>query len=72
MGAFKISCYVTHGVFPNGCWKNFCRNSNGSKSNVFEKFWLTNSYPTSYDLPKDDCFEILDLVPRIIEDLDGF
>jgi cellulose synthase/poly-beta-1,6-N-acetylglucosamine synthase-like glycosyltransferase len=70
-GAAKVSCFVTHGVFPNKCWQHFCKRSNGSKA-VFETFWLTNSYPVANDLPKDDCFEILDLVPQILNDLDGF
>jgi len=70
-GASKVSCFVTHGVFPNGCWKHFLKQSNGSKA-VFETFWLTNSYPVAKSLPKDDCFEILDLVPQILNDLDGF
>ena len=70
-GAVKVSCFVTHGVFPNKCWQNFCKQSNGSKA-VFETFWLTNSYPVTNELPKDDCFEILDLVPQILNDLDGF
>lgn len=68
-GALKVNCYVTHGVFPNACWKNFCKG--GSKA-IFQKFFLTNSYPVSNDLPHDDCFEILDLTPQIVKDLDSY
>lgn len=38
---------------------------------MFEKFYLTNSIPTTTDkLPKDDVYVVLDLVHRIKEDLD--
>jgi phosphoribosylpyrophosphate synthetase len=67
-GASSVSAFVAHGVFPNDCWKNFCRG--GSKS-TFAKFWLTNSIPsTACKLPTDDCFEVLDLMPQIVTDLD--
>ena len=43
MGALSVSAYVAHGVFPNDCWKNFCK---GGSRAVFAKFWLTNSIPS--------------------------
>ena len=68
-GALKVHCYVTHGVFPNACWKNFCKG--GSKA-IFQKFFLTDSYHIVNDLPRDDCFEILNLIPQIVKDLDSY
>jgi phosphoribosylpyrophosphate synthetase len=70
-GALEVNCFVAHGVFPNGAWKDFCKTLNGSKSNSFEKFWLTNSVPNvCQKLPTNDVFEILDLLPLIVSDLD--
>ena len=37
----------------------------------FERFYVTNSIPTTTDnLPKDDCFTVIDITNQIIEDLD--
>ena len=33
----KVSCFVTHGVFPNESWRKFVDNP------LFEHFWLTDS-----------------------------
>lgn len=69
-GATKVSAFVTHAVFPNGCWRDFCVNLNGPKA-VFHKFYITNSVPTvTSSLPEDDVFEIVDLLPQIVQDLD--
>jgi phosphoribosylpyrophosphate synthetase len=70
MGARKVNAFVAHGVFPNGAWKLFSKKLNGSMAE-FDRFWVTNSIPTVTDLlPEDDVFEVLDLLPRILEDLD--
>lgn len=69
LGATRCNAYATHAVFPNGCWRNFCRNSGASKA-VFHKFWLTNSCPAVTNaLPDDDAFEVIDLTPQILQDL---
>eukprot|EP01038_Epipyxis_sp_PR26KG_P005455 gene5455-7549_t len=69
-GAKSVSCYVAHAVFPNDAWTQFCRNTAGSKA-VFDHFWLTNSVPSvTSRLPTDDVFEVLDLLPQILADLE--
>lgn len=69
MGATGVSAFVAHGVFPGECWRQFCR---GGSRNVFDKFYLTNSIPSrSRELPIDDCFEVLDLMPLLVKDLDS-
>jgi phosphoribosylpyrophosphate synthetase len=38
---------------------------------LFEKFWITNSIPHTIDrVPSDDVFEVIDLLPQIIHDLE--
>lgn len=71
MGAIRVSAYVTHAVFPRSCWKDFCTSYNGPKAAVFDRFWVTNSVPSVTDhLPQDDVFEVLDIVPQVLADLD--
>ncbi|CAM9366047.1 unnamed protein product [Choristocarpus tenellus] len=67
-GAATVHAFVAHGVFPKKAWKRFAK---GGDRCVFEKFWLTNSIPTTTDiLPKDDVYVVLDLVDKIKMDLD--
>lgn len=69
-GAIEVNAFVAHGVFPNQSWKRFMR---AGDRGCFEKFFLTNSIPTITDiLPKDDCYEVLDLKEKIVEDLDKY
>lgn len=66
-GATKVSAYCTHAVFPKQSWKKFAK---GGEMAVFEKFYVSNSrIGMTNSLPKDDCFEVLDLLPQILEDL---
>lgn len=69
-GATKVSAFAVHAVFPNQAWRAFSKNLNGARAQ-FDKFWVTNSIPnvTSH-LPKDDVFEVLDLIPLIEQDID--
>lgn len=68
-GATAVSAFVAHGVFPNSCWKAFMKG--GSKA-VFDKFYMTNSIPSRIsEIPDGDCFEVLDLMPLIVRDLDS-
>ncbi|CAM9295406.1 unnamed protein product [Phaeothamnion confervicola] len=67
-GAASVSAFVAHGVFPAQAWKRFAR---GGDRCVFERFWLTNSIPTTTsNLPKDDVYEVLDLSDKIVDDID--
>mmetsp|Transcript_31590 Transcript_31590/g.76569 ORF Transcript_31590/g.76569 Transcript_31590/m.76569 type:complete len:1004 (-) Transcript_31590:607-3618(-) len=70
-GAQSVNAFVTHGVFPNESWKRF--NKGGDRC-CFDSFWVTNSIPTVTDkLPVEDgIFEVLDLMPQIICDLDHY
>ena len=70
MGAKSIFAFVTHAVFPNSSWQLFSKNLGGSRA-VFDKFYMTNSVANVTDhLPKDDVFEVLDLLPQIMTDLE--
>lgn len=56
---------------PNDSNSQSC-NSKKMKPNVlFEKFWITNSIPHTIDrVPLDDVFEVIDLLPQIVSDLE--
>ena len=67
LGAASVSAFVAHGVFPRDAWKRFAR---GGDRDVFSKFYVTNSIPTTTDrLPKNDVFEVIDLTDRLVGDL---
>lgn len=61
MGAKKISCFVTHGAFPNDSWKRFT-NVDG-----LHRFWLANTIPTTTAKLKahGEPFEVLSVAPLI-------
>merc|ERR1711924_176594 len=66
MGATKVSCFVTHGVFPNDAWKKFIGNE------LIHKFWVTDSIPsTAETIRGKDPFEVLSLAPCIVNYLNG-
>jgi len=66
-GANEVSAYCTHAVFPNEAWKRYIK---GGDRAEFKKFYVTNSIPkVTNRLPKDDCFEVLDILPLISHDL---
>lgn len=72
-GALRIFAFVPHAVFPQGAWKKFLRNTDppGAYS-IFETFWVTNSVATTTaQLPTDDAFEVLSMMPQVIQDLEG-
>ena len=67
LGAASVSAFVAHGVFPRDAWRRFAR---GGDRDVFSKFYVTNSIPTTTDrLPKNDVFEVIDLTDRLVGDL---
>lgn len=69
-GALEVNAFVTHGVFPKESWKRFQRSGDRG---CFNKFFLTNSIPTTTNnLPKDDVYEILDISNKIVQDLDRY
>jgi ribose-phosphate pyrophosphokinase len=53
-GAEKVSCYVTHGVFPVQSWKRFLDAG-------LERFWVTDSCPGAAGLQGKGPFEVLSL-----------
>ena len=62
-----MSAFVAHGVFPRDAWRRFAR---GGDRDIFSKFYVTNSIPTTTDrLPKNDVFEVIDLTDRLVGDL---
>merc|ERR1712232_1091225 len=57
-GATKISCFCTHGVFPNESYKKFVGHPK------IHKFWITDSIPSTAQIVKDMApFEVLSLAP---------
>jgi ribose-phosphate pyrophosphokinase len=53
-GAKRVSCYVTHGVFPDESWKRFLDSG-------IERFWVTDSCPAVSVLQRMGPFEVLSL-----------
>ncbi|KAJ8601844.1 hypothetical protein CTAYLR_002644 [Chrysophaeum taylorii] len=70
LGAAAVSSFVAHAVFPQDAWMRFLR---GGDRDVFETFYVTNSIGTTTSkLPSNDVFEVLDITPQILYDLDVF
>lgn len=66
MGATKVSCFVTHGVFPNNSFTKFIGNPD------IHKFWITDSIPTTAAKVQGQApFEVLSLAPMIKDYLTG-
>lgn len=55
-GAFKISAFVTHAVFPLESWKKFTM-----ENSLFEKFYITDSVPHASEIAKHSPFVLLSL-----------
>jgi len=67
-GAKSVSVFCVHAVFPHQSWKQFTKT--GKHHGVLSHFYITNSCPqVTVELPKDDVFVILDLLPQIEADL---
>ncbi len=60
-GASQISCYVTHGVFPNDSWKKFI------DLPFLHRFWVTDTIPNTADKLRahGKPFEILSIAPLL-------
>jgi ribose-phosphate pyrophosphokinase len=68
-GAKSVSCYVTHGVFPEDTWRRFT-NEEMEKSGrrPLRHFVLTDSIPsTAAKLRGVEPFRVLSLAPRLAE-----
>ena len=72
-GAISVSAFVPHAVFPNNSWEKFLKYSTPpGKYAEFDRFWTTNSIPTTTtNIPTNDVFEILDISPQLLLDLDA-
>jgi len=67
-GALSVSVFCVHAVFPGQSWKKFAKS--GTHHGIFTHFYITNSCPqVTGELPKDDIFVVLDLLPQIETDL---
>lgn len=70
-GAKNVYAYVTHAVFPNDSFEKFLWSDTPSDPKIFEKFWITNTVPSTVALiPKNNVFEVLDILPQLVIDLD--
>mmetsp|Transcript_33385 Transcript_33385/g.72999 ORF Transcript_33385/g.72999 Transcript_33385/m.72999 type:complete len:332 (-) Transcript_33385:71-1066(-) len=66
MGATKVSCWCTHGVFPQNSFEKFFNHP------LIHKFWVTDSVPTTAALVDGKApFEVLSLAPLIRDYLMG-
>lgn len=66
MGAIKVSCFCTHGVFPNKSYQKFIGNAD------IHKFWVTDSVPSTVaELEGKAPFEVLSLAPLLEKYLMG-
>jgi len=63
-GALKLSCYVTHGVFPN---ESFLKFAHAHAPKVrFEHFWITDSIPTvAAKVESLPPFQVLSMAPLL-------
>eukprot|EP00638_Chattonella_subsalsa_P014050 CAMPEP_0117808084 /NCGR_PEP_ID=MMETSP0948-20121206/19760_1 /TAXON_ID=44440 /ORGANISM="Chattonella subsalsa, Strain CCMP2191" /LENGTH=339 /DNA_ID=CAMNT_0005643297 /DNA_START=218 /DNA_END=1237 /DNA_ORIENTATION=- len=69
-GANKVSAFVAHAVFPKESWARF---KTGGDRCCFDKFYVTNSIPTTTKcLPDDDVFVVIDIMEQIVKDLITF
>lgn len=72
-GAVGVSAFVAHVAMPPEVCKKFFRKGDlgAGEYAIFDTFYTTDSNPIVADkLPKDDVFRVLDMVPRLMEDLD--
>jgi len=68
-GASEVSAFVAHGVFPQDAWARF---ATGGDRSVFKRFWVTNSIPTTTRNLDDEVFEVIDIMPQVLFDLDNY
>eukprot|EP01114_Cavostelium_apophysatum_P016105 TRINITY_DN4526_c0_g1_i1.p1 TRINITY_DN4526_c0_g1~~TRINITY_DN4526_c0_g1_i1.p1 ORF type:complete len:345 (-),score=78.19 TRINITY_DN4526_c0_g1_i1:52-1002(-) len=69
-GAKKVSCYVTHAVFPQESWKKFTYEEEKAAVGQFSHFYTTDSVPDIAAAIKDKRpFEILPLAASIVENV---
>ncbi len=66
-GASKVSCYVTHAVFPKGSWKRFV-----DCDVAMENFWITDSLPHARDICRFNPFKLLTIADCIGDTLLGY
>lgn len=65
-GFKKISCYVTHAVFPNESYTEFMQNGN---KQGFEKFYVTNTNPMITCKLNEEPFVVLNIDDHLAEDI---
>eukprot|EP00397_Hematodinium_sp_SG-2012_P027751 GEMP01029177.1.p1 GENE.GEMP01029177.1~~GEMP01029177.1.p1 ORF type:complete len:394 (+),score=76.17 GEMP01029177.1:118-1299(+) len=61
-GATKISCYVTHAIFPNESWRKFVK---AHEEGLISHFWITDTLPTVSETEGVEPFEILSIAPLL-------
>ncbi|KHJ48550.1 ribose-phosphate diphosphokinase [Trichuris suis] len=69
-GAIRLSCFVTHAVFPQESWKKFLPSKNGTS--LFDDIWITDSLPHAREICKHKPFNLLSLDSMIAEFLIDF
>ena len=69
-GAKKVSCFVTHAVFPKESWKTF--RSDDPEALGIDTFWITDSVPHAALISKHPPFKLLTLADMIVDVLWGY
>lgn len=69
LGATRVSCFVTHAVFPNQSWRRFVEESQETQ---FHRFFVTNSCPeVTNQLQGQAPFQVLSLTNSFVSFLSG-
>ena len=64
LGATRVSCFVTHAIFPNENWKKFMHTEGGA--NIIDKVWITDTVPQIAEAVANiEPFEVLSIAPLV-------
>jgi len=64
LGAARVSCFVTHAIFPGDAWKKFMHTEGGA--NIIDKIWITDTVPQIAEaVAKVEPFEVLSIAPLV-------
>eukprot|EP00392_Amoebophrya_sp_AT5.2_P006517 g6529.t1 len=66
-GATKVSCYVTHAVFPGESWRKFLPETLGKICSCFDTFYVCDTIPTTRDVLEKvgKPFKVLSIAPLV-------
>jgi len=65
-GAKKISCYVTHAIFPNESWKKFVK---AKEEGLIDSFFFVDTIPDTKNLADIEPFKVFSIAPLLCHQL---